>query len=368
MRYSLEEINKRLKQGKMGVSLRQRGDTLSLRATLPPRPGSEKTKPYQQDLALGMYANPAGIKAGEDKARELAVDIVRWKSGQDFPWNDWIERKAEPGNTCEYWIEAFKEEFLIRRQEFSASTWERHYLLKFNRLPLKAELTGELLLKTISSLPTNSWTRYHTTSSYIKLAEFAGIDIDLRPYKGKYNSSDIIKDLPSDELIAQIRDQITSQQWQWGYGMLAAYGLRPHEIFFATVEPSPPYKCYISEGKTGARMIAPFYPEWAERWKLWEKQEFRTQKSEYWELGKRVYQALYYYFKKIKGADLAPYDLRHAYAIRVSVVFELPVTTSAKLMGHSVTEHLKTYQRHIDEKTNSRAVERAIARFDGEAP
>ncbi|MEH2086862.1 integrase [Nostoc sp.] len=368
MRYSLEEINKRLKASKSGVSLRQRGDTLSLRATLPSRPGSQKSTHSQQDLALGMYANPAGLKAAEGKAIELAADIVRWKSGRPFPWDNWLGKKTEAANTCKYWIEAFKEEFLIKQQKFSASTWERHYLLQFNRLDPNSELTGELLLKTILSLPSNSWTRYHTTSSYIKLAKFALIDIDLRPYKGKYNSTNTIKDLPSDELIAKIRDQITSQMWQWGYGMLATYGLRPHEIFFATVEPNPPYKCQVSEGKTGARMIAPFYPEWAERWKLWEKKEFRTQKSEYWELGKRVYQGLYYYFKKIEGANLAPYDLRHCYAIRASVVFELPVTTSAKLMGHSVMEHLKTYQRHIDEKTNSLAVERAIARFDGKAP
>ncbi|MEH2201138.1 integrase [Nostoc sp.] len=368
MKYSLEEINKRLKASKRGVSLRLRGgDTLSLRATLPPRPNSQKNQAHQQDIALGMYANPAGLKAAEGKAIELAADIVKWKTGQGFPWNNWIEKGFTPLNTCEYWIEAFKEEFLIKQQQFSANTWERHYLLQFDRLPSKAELTGELLLKTLLSIPINTWTRYHTASSYIKLAKFAGIDIDLRPYKGKYNPTDTIKDLPDDEAIAQIREQIVSAQWQWVYGMLAAYGLRPHEVFFAKVEKDKPYKCQISEGKTGARIVRPFYPEWAERWKLWEQQNIVTQKSEYWELGRQVRQSLYFRFKKI-GANLAPYDLRHAYAIRVSVVFELPPTTSAKLMGHSVVEHLKTYQRHIDEKTNSLAVERAIARFDGKAP
>ncbi|MFN6572328.1 integrase [Dendronalium sp. ChiSLP03b] len=368
MRYSLEEINKRLKASKRGVSLRQRGDMLSIRATLPPRPNSKKIQAHQQDVALGMYANPAGLKAAEDKAIELAADIVKWKTGQAFPWENWIEGKLVPvGNTCEYWIEAFKQEFLIKQQQFSASTWERHYSLQFDRLPAKAELTGELLLKTLLSLPINTWTRHHTASSYIKLAKFAGIDIDLRPYKGKYNSTDTIKDLPTDEAIASLRDKIPSRQWQWVYGMLAAYGLRPHEVFFVNVEPSPPYKCRVSEGKTGARIVQPFYPEWAERWKLWEQQKLATKKSEYWELGRQVRQSLYWYLKKV-GAYAAPYDLRHAYAIRISVVFELPVTTSAKLMGHSIAEHLRTYQRHIDEKTNSRAVERAIARFDGEAP
>ncbi|MEH2138610.1 hypothetical protein [Nostoc sp.] len=367
MKYSIEAINKRLKAGITGVALRLRGDTLSLRATLPPRPSSKKNQAYQQDIALGMYANPAGLKAAEGKAIELASDIIKWKSGQIFPWENWVGGNLKQGFTCEYWIEAFKEEFLVKRQNFTLTTWEKHYLFQFNRLPLKAQLTGELFLKTISTLPINTWTRHRTTQSYIKLAKFAGIDVDLSPYKGKYSSIGTIKNLPTDEAIASIREQITSRRWQWVYGVLANYGLRPHEVFFAKIDPFPPYKCHISEGKTGDRIVLPFYPEWALRWKLWEQEKLVTQKSEYQELGRLVYQSLKYHFKKI-GATLAPYDLRHAYAIRVSVVFELPPTTSAKLMGHSVVEHLKTYQRHIDEKTNSLAVERAIARFDGEAP
>ncbi len=367
MRYSLEDINKRLKSSKMGVSLRQRGDTLSLRATLPPRPNSKKSQAHQQDIALGMYANPAGLKAAEGKAVELASDIVKWKAGQGFPWGNWIESGLKPRNSCEYWIEAFKEEFLIKQQKFSLSTWERHYLPRFNKLPLQAELTGELLLKILLSLPANTWTRCQVADNYMQLAKFAKINIDLRPYKGRHNSNNVIKNLPTDEAIALWREQISSHRWQWVYGILASYGLRPHEVFFIKVESIAPYKCHVLEGKTGTRIVQPFYPEWAERWQLWEQQNLSSQKSEYRELGKQVYQSLNYHFKKI-GANLAPYDLRHAYAIRASVVFELPVTTSAKLMGHSIKEHLRTYQRHIDEKTNSRAVERAIARFDGEAP
>jgi integrase len=366
MRYSLEEINKRLKASKRGVSLRQRGDTLSLRATLPPRPDSQKTKPHQQDLALGMYANPAGLKAAEDKAIELAADIIRWKSGQNFPWGSWIEEDTAPGFTCQYWINNFEAEFLQRQQKFSQRTWKRHYLPMFSRLPPTAELTSDLLLQTVLSLPSDTWTRLHGASMLGQLARFAGIDINLSKYRGKYDHTDTIKDLPSDGLIASLRDKITSSQWQWVYGMLAAYGLRSHEVFFAKIDPKPPYKCHVSEGKTGARIVQPFYPQWAERWELWDAKKPKTKHAEYGDLGKAVYLGLRRCFEG--KMSFTPYDLRHCYAIRASVVFELPVTTSAKLMGHSVEEHLKTYQRHIDEKTNSLAVERAIARFDGKAP
>ncbi|MBN3905852.1 MAG: hypothetical protein HWQ35_04475 [Nostoc sp. NMS1] len=32
--------------------------------------------------------------------------------------------------------------------------------------------------------------------------------------------------LPSDKLIAEFRENIKSQSWQWLYGMIATYGLR----------------------------------------------------------------------------------------------------------------------------------------------
>ena len=60
MKWSIEAVNDRLKAGKIGVKVEARGDRLLLRATLPPKPGSSKTKPHQQYIALGIYDNPAG--------------------------------------------------------------------------------------------------------------------------------------------------------------------------------------------------------------------------------------------------------------------------------------------------------------------
>ncbi|MEH1778909.1 MAG: hypothetical protein V7K67_32245 [Nostoc sp.] len=62
MKWTVEAVNERLKAGKIGVKVEARGDRLSLRATLPLKPGSDKTKPYQQYLALGIYANPTGLQ------------------------------------------------------------------------------------------------------------------------------------------------------------------------------------------------------------------------------------------------------------------------------------------------------------------
>jgi len=60
------------------------------------------------------------------------------------------------------------------------------------------------------------------------------------------------------------------------------------------------------------------------------------------------------------GVPFTPYDLRHAFGIRASVTFHLPVTTAAALMGHSPEIHLKRYHRHITLATNQEATKRVM--------
>ncbi|MDZ4875198.1 MAG: hypothetical protein CLLPBCKN_004594 [Chroococcidiopsis cubana SAG 39.79] len=65
----IRQINARLKAGKVGVSVQQRGDRLCLRGTLPPRPNSTKDKPFRQEIYLGVYCNPAGFTYAENEAK-----------------------------------------------------------------------------------------------------------------------------------------------------------------------------------------------------------------------------------------------------------------------------------------------------------
>lgn len=61
----LNQANGRLRSAKVGVVIGVKGDRLHLRATFPPKPNSDKQQPYQQRLALGYHANPAGISLAE---------------------------------------------------------------------------------------------------------------------------------------------------------------------------------------------------------------------------------------------------------------------------------------------------------------
>ncbi len=70
------QANQKLKKSKMGVVIMKRGDKLSLRAMLPPKPGSSNLVPSQQTIALDIYANPAGIKRAEGSTESRGSTCV----------------------------------------------------------------------------------------------------------------------------------------------------------------------------------------------------------------------------------------------------------------------------------------------------
>lgn len=69
----VEGENEKLRQDYSGVTIIRRGKRLYLRATLPAKLRSSKTKPHQQYLALGVYANPSGIKTAAAEARKVSA-------------------------------------------------------------------------------------------------------------------------------------------------------------------------------------------------------------------------------------------------------------------------------------------------------
>jgi hypothetical protein len=91
----ITSANARLKSAKTGVTIEAKGDRLTLRATLPPKPSSGKDKPYQQRIYLGWYANPAGIKRAEAEAHKISENLLKDK----FTWADYQEIEAEPAQT-----------------------------------------------------------------------------------------------------------------------------------------------------------------------------------------------------------------------------------------------------------------------------
>ena len=75
---------KDLKKSNAGIAIYKRGQKLSLRGMLPPKPG--KNQPSQQTISLGIYCNGAGIKQAEKQAQKLSSELLL----KDFHWDNWL--------------------------------------------------------------------------------------------------------------------------------------------------------------------------------------------------------------------------------------------------------------------------------------
>ncbi|MEM6425594.1 MAG: integrase, partial [Cyanobacteria bacterium P01_D01_bin.128] len=135
---ALKAANGRLKAAKIPARINIKHGHLCLRATLPPKPNSPKTEPFQQRIALGLKDIGRCYKLAEDKARLLGIQIEQGS----FSWDEWgATSKAE---TVAQWVDKFEADFFQRGG--TKTTWTGDYLQSFRKLPPEAPLTLPLLL------------------------------------------------------------------------------------------------------------------------------------------------------------------------------------------------------------------------------
>ena len=361
----LVAANQRLKSGNVGISIIKRGAKLSLRGMLPPKPGGHKNKYSQQTISLGIFANGAGIKRAEQEAHKLSAQIAL----NEFSWSDYLKEENNI-NTVTYWLARFEEDYFSKRQRNSKTetTWSDYQKI-FRKLPPEAKLNEQTLLETILSTTPDTRTRKKACTYLKALAKLAGIVIDFSEYSGSYSPSAVNpRDIPTDAEIQQWRDRIpNSRGWQYAFGLIAAYGLRNYELFYADLESiaKSPGHLRIRESKINAeseRIIWCLYPEWWKKWELGNiNQPFPkiTGKNNS-ELGNRVTQALGRYgFNK-------PYNLRHAWAIRA--INFIPVEIAARMMDHDLSVHTRIYQRWINQNHYEKMYEIMMNRNDRPLP
>ncbi|KYC42013.1 integrase [Scytonema hofmannii PCC 7110] len=351
-KWTLEAVNNRLKAGKIGVSVRQRGDRLSLRATLPPKPGSKRVVWSQQDISLGIYANTWGFQKAEAEAKLLGGRIASVR----FDWGDYVEVEQPKGEVAE-WVAKFEEDYFNRRgrSRTTETTWKSDYLPAWHLL--NGELSAENLIKAIGQVPANSRKRKLVCEKLTALAKYAGLTIDLSPYIGNYGVGETSpRHIPSAGEIELARERLGDRaDWQWAYGVLAAYGLRPHELFFCEISPKPPHLLKVLEGKTGARELYPYHPQWAEQWRLFEVRRPSVTGRTYKDYGNRVSKT----FNR-RELPFTAYCLRHAFCIRMSTEYHVPVAVAASWSGHEAGVYLKIYNRWISGSEKRRVFEESL--------
>lgn len=351
----IAQANGRLKNAKVGVTISKVGDRLYLRSTFPPKPGSEKEKPYQQRIATNLHANPLGLKLAEAEARKVGALL----ECEEFDWTPYLAEAPKVAVMAKEWAEKFEQDYFAKREKNpkSLTTWEKEYEEVFKKLP-DQPLTAELIRNMILSTKPDTRTRQRYCMVLNALAKLAEIPLEITGLAGNYSPKRVqARDLPTDQAIAEIYYKIPNKQWQWVYGMLATYGLRPHEVFRLNLENMPILEV-LKNTKTGERKIWACYPEWVEQFDLKNAKIPQVTGKNNTVIGSRVSSA----FKRY-NIPFNPYTLRHCWAVR-TLEFGLADSLAAQQMGHSVQMHNDVYHAWIDERHQQKAYNLIMERSD----
>ncbi len=379
----LTQTNQRLKAAQMGFQIERRGQKLSLRGMLPPRPGSLRLKPAQQRLTLGLPATVAGLKQAEQAVKVIAAQLIQ----KTFDWRNYDNgmgwgRLDQLGLAQQ--VQAFEQAFFADRPQSShaasaKTTWETAYAPYLKKLTAIAQTNAQLSLveaiyATVRATEANSRSRQICCTALSAFASFLNVELplDLKSFWGVYGSSQTqARELPSDGLIATTWESIPNPGWQFVYAVMATYGLRNHEVFFcdysALLEGKPEATIRVlNTTKTGTHEVWPFYPEWVEQFNLHHIQLPTIQTDLSQTTLQRIGQRVTSQFRRY-GLSFSPYNLRHAWAVR-TIHFGLPDTVAARMMGHSVAVHTRTYHQWITHRDQQQAVETALRRSQLTAP
>jgi integrase len=337
----LNAANGRLKRDRIPVRICDRSNWLYLEATLPPAPRSRKLIWHQQRIALRLPIRPDTISIAEKRSRQLAKELAEGI----FDWSNWQGRpivRSEPSaKPISELIADFRSDYFSRRAENPQSlrTW-KDYQGILDRLPQNQPIGIDILLEIVRTTKPDTKTRQRACLVLGMLARFARLEIDLGLYRGKYGKKLLTpRDLPTDSQIREARDLIDDAAWGWVFGVLAVYGLRPHEVMRCNL--SFP-KIDVLDGKTGARVVYPCPEEWVSEWRLETVRLPQISGADNSAIGNRISHA----FKRFQ-IPFRPSDLRHCWAIRSARFYT--IDESAKMMGHSSGVHLDVYRYWISD-------------------
>ncbi len=360
------------------LRIEKRGEKLNIRGSLPSK--EDKNNFKVQRISLGINADISGLEEAKKKLQLINLQLEL----NQFDWINWesklnkkaIKNDSEFSNRLDHFEEFF---FKERKSEYLSSTrkttWRSSYKPYLKRILHISNAYGNedlenIFQKTLESYKEGSRSRKQCATSLSVLANF--LDIKL-PENWKTNSKGYglnkagFRDLPTDEAIERLWDEIPNKSWKFVFGLMATYGLRNHEVFFCDLSSLTNFGDKIIRvlptTKTGEHQVWPFHPEWVEKFelsKLGENPDLlpninRDLKSTTLQnIGKKITDKFKRYSLQIK-----PYDLRHAWAVR-TIFYDLPDTVAARMMGHSVSLHTQTYHHWITKRDQQMAVNNAL--------
>lgn len=330
--------NDRLTQSAVKVRILFSYGSIRLRGFFPDQDGVIKRRTITPTPHIPLTA--IGIREAESLAHEIAQKL-RTRS---FVLSDFRRRGTEneplAHKNIGEWVEAFKDHYFQTHSltPVSRGSFYNTYLVAFRRADQKSPLTPEVIISAICKTSPDTRSRVLSVIAWSQLVKFAGLDLNLKGYRGRYKPkprSDLL--LPSRDEIILARKQLTRDVDRWIFSMLYLYGLRNHECFFVSLIDSKKF-AYVSKGKTGSRQVLPCDPSLFDDWGVVNIPEFKiNQQLSNAALGFKVSALFRSYDIPFRG-----YDLRHCYS-REMHQSGANSHLVARMMGHSLSVHEKTY-------------------------
>jgi integrase len=369
----IDRENRRLDR----CSLEQRGGRVALRSTLPDP--EDPSKRSRRRINIPLPAAPAEFRRMAELARDLDDELL---SGT-FHWKRWtpeaLERRCGGGGEegAGLTMAQLREALLVTWQEKYPGVeqvWHSIWGKKWKPLLSRLEAMGgpcdeERLRAMLAELSPSSRKDAASVLSVVIKARRLALDVtQIREAGRGYGVRELqARDIPSDEELLSYVSQISQPHWRWMYGILLTYGIRPHEIAFCELRSDGVLD--IADGKTGERESWPCPEEWVKRLKLHDVHRPTQGASR---VAKAAADALTSARSDGRGGHRKPvlpfglYTLRHAYAIRL-LNFGISSDVGARLMGHSVEIHNRTYRRWLNKGHMSELRKRLSHKFRGDA-
>ncbi|MEM1368492.1 MAG: hypothetical protein AAGG02_10830 [Cyanobacteria bacterium P01_H01_bin.15] len=321
---------------------------IELRGILPSKSGSGD--PSRQRVSTEYLPTLPGVAM----AYTMACEIERQLEKGTFKWTDWSNSK-ECSDLAGDVIDRFKKDFFDRKgtNPHTLDSWRTTYERPVNLIPRNKRLTAELLKASLCKTKANTRSRQLSAVVLNSVATFADIECDFSRLKGNYTGP-APRDLPTDKIIEDYRLELIDTnriRWIKAFELIAAYGLRPHEIFkldcSRIAERGHPLTV-LDDSKTGYHTAYPLHPRWFEEWRISDNLALPLA-----DLSNRSnrQQGSYVtnFFKNQKQRNdwtVTATDLRDAYAVRADRL-QISTATAARWMGHSLQVHTKKYLVHL---------------------
>ncbi len=322
---------------------------LYLLAALPPKSGDGTSKP--QRVATGLDDTPADRKVAE---RRRAV-MQRQVDEGTFSWDDWIDIRR--GHTFRQAVDMlYRKRVVLGRT--GETTWRISYWGRLKQLPLTEIVSTKGLELALGKYQRDSASYKELFFLLKDLAQLVKVEFPEAavPTYGSKTKPPAVPD--DDEIVQWVQKAMREDpELGWVLGLIATYGLRPHESDDSRFIDDKHRLEVPSETKTGDRIVIPVHKEWVELFDLRnEKRRLKVSLEP-----DATSQWIHAHNKKI-GFPYKTYSLRHAFAGRLWRVggSRLDVFSAARLMGHDAKTHSRTYRAFIRPFHVAEAAERAL--------